>query len=349
MQDRIYTGSGANTEFRSERVSLSTIARFPDTSIAYAELYYHPWVSSNGLYLESAYYDSALADGRVRVGKGRRMTFGITPAYPNRKTSNYGLVTEAVSQDRIQGIQYMYDKGNFNAGLSVHSGYRLGYRSIGDIPGDDIHALGNVVPHLALRDPVSGNGTPGQVSRNFQVSGRVGGKWKGLTAGISGSVADMDARDLANLRTVSSTNQLSPLNPLTGTTPTTPLGASFTDNGMQQLGFDMTWKHPSGFVAQGEYYPCKVSNLNYNVWDVLAGYEWKSGWKVFGRYSKQDMDTPRTDNPLSWDTNQISISVVQPWKKTVWLQYEYEINGEATNTGASVDNNVFFVELFTGF
>ena len=96
MQNRIYAGDGASPEFRSERISVSALAGLPDDSSAYVEVYYQPWASASGLYLESAYYDRPLGKGRLRVGKGRRITFGMTPSYPNRKTSNYGLVAEAL-------------------------------------------------------------------------------------------------------------------------------------------------------------------------------------------------------------------------------------------------------------
>lgn len=357
LQNRFYSAPGSTMEFRSERVSISTIAKFANDSTAYAELYYHPWTASNGLLLESGYYDTGLGSGRVRIGKGRRMTFGITPAYPNRKTSNYGLVGEAVTQDRIQGVQYMLNKGLMNYGFSAHTGYRLGIRNIGDIPGDDVRNPLHLVPHLCLRDPVAGGGnattSPGQLSKNIQFSGRVGAKLKnGLSLGFSGSAADLDPRDLTNLRGDNAnpaTNPLLPNNPFTGKATTTPLGKTFTDNKTNQFGPDFTYKMNNNLTFQGEFYKCKVSDLDYNVWNVMSSYEFSPKWRFIARYSKQDMDIAKTDNALTWDTNQISLSAVQNLTKTSWLQYEYEINGTSTNTGATPKDNVFFVELFTGF
>ena len=363
MQNRVYLADGASAEFRSERISISALAPLPDESNAYVELYYHPWTSSNGLYAESAYYDTGLGAGRVRVGKGRRMTFGITPAYPNRKTSNYGLVSEAFTQDRIQGVQYMIQKGALDAGISVHTAYRLGIRNIGEIPGDDVRNnatagpplhIGHIVPHLSLRDPHSGSGTPvtstapNQLSRHPQFSGRLGGKWKsGLKAGVSYSFAHLDARDRANLNTAGTV--LAPTNPTTGAATPSIGGGAFTGESMRIFGLDAGHKFPCGLVLQGEFYDAKVSNLRYGAWNGLIGYEMKSGWKFFARYAKQDMDIARSANPLTWDTQQVSISLVQPLRKGLWLQYEYEINTEDTDTGLSVPNNIFFVELFTGF
>ena len=358
MQNRVYSGSGLNPQFRSERISISTLATFANNSNAYVEVYYHPWVNTNGLYLESAYYDAPVGDGRIRVGKGRRTTFGMTPAYPNRKTSNYGIVSEAFTQDRIQGIQYMSSKGSVDLGLSVHTGYRLGNRGIGEVPGDAGRNATHSVPHLALRDPHSGGGNPnflgvsGQLSRKLQFSGRLGTNWSGLKAGLSASIGTLDPRDLTNMRTVAGAGGYNPLavaNPLDPSLPIEPLLSTATSRDMNQWGLDVTKLWPCGLVTQGEFYEASASNLDYNAWNVLGGFVWPTGWKLFARYSQQNMHTPRTNNPLTWDVQQISLSLVQPLGKSVWIQYEYELNDENTNTGATVSNNLFFVELFTGF
>ncbi|MBP6964124.1 MAG: hypothetical protein KBC96_06945 [Armatimonadetes bacterium] len=358
MQNRFYMGEGASGEFRSERISISTLATFADTSNAYVELYYHPWVNTNGLYLESAYYDKPIEVGKLRIGKGRRQAFGITPAYPNRKTSNYGIVSEAFTQDRVQGVQYIGSKNNMEAALAVHTAYRLGTRAIGEIPGDTPrNALGvpqHQVPHLALRDPHSGSGNQafsavsGQLSQKLQFSGRIGGTWSGVKAGLSYSYAKLDSRDMANLRDPAADAVLRPSNPITGAA-SAPLLPGATDNTMSQLGFDFMRKWPCGFVLQGEYYDAKVSSLDYDAWNVVLGQEFKNGWKLFARYAQQNMDTPLANNPLTWDVQQVSLSMVQPIAKSVWLQYEYEINNEDALGGGKVDNDLFFIELFSGF
>jgi len=44
------------------------------------------------------------------------------------------------------------------------------------------------------------------------------------------------------------------------------------------------------------------------------------------------------------------LSIVQPLRRGLWLQYEYEINDEKPPAGVGkVQNNLFFVELFSGF
>ncbi|NLC56474.1 MAG: hypothetical protein GX774_06540 [Armatimonadetes bacterium] len=340
MQNRGYLAAGANPTFRAERISVSTQAALPHDSSGYIELYYHPWATASGLYLESAYYDTPLGPGRLRVGKGRRLTFGITPSYGNRRTSNYGVVAEAFTQDRIQGVQYLLQRGALDAGLSVQTAFRLGTRALGEIPGDAAYNAAHAVPHLSLRD------LPGELSSKPQVSARLGGRWgdgpNGLRAGFSGSWGGLDGRDLANLRTSAPTNPLTP-----GGTPAL-LPASTTRAGQWQLGPDFTYRHPSGLLAQGELFFAEVSALGFAGGYLLGGYEAPSGWRFYARYGLQEMHTARTANPLSWDTRQFSLSVVQPLRQGLWLQYEYERNSERTH-GPKVNNDLFFAELFTGF
>lgn len=348
LQNRFYEASGANPEFRIERLDLTAIAALPNDSNATVNVYYHTWAPTNPVYVESAYYDTPFGPGRLRVGKGRRLTFGITPAYPNRRTSNYGLVSEALTQDRIQGAQYVWQNSRWSLGGSLHTAYRLGVRNIGEIPGDDPRSLATptqsafAVPHLTLREA--------PLSQKLQISGRAGmNVVKGLNVGFSGSYASLDNRDLANLKGSGTDVALRPRNPITGVFPTVPLGADFTNQSMAQYGADLTWQLPYGFLTQGELYRSRVSNLDYGVWSALVGWQAPFGWKFYTRYAEQNMDTPRTNNPLSWDTQQWNFSIVQPLRKDLWLQYEAELNNELTDTGAHVKNNIAFVELYVGF
>lgn len=349
VQNRLYDGSGATPLFRTYLASLYASADLPDDSKAYMEVDYQPWAANSGVFLESAYYDTKTGTNRTRIGKGRRLVFGMLPIYANRKTSDYGLVSDAFTRDRIQGVQYYATNGHLDAGISVHEAYRLGTRNLGEIPGDDTRnnattsAIGHVVPHLCLRDISAQN------SNRLQVSGRLGGKWNnGLRAGISGSYAALDPLDIANLKGTGD-NSLRPIDPLNGTFPTDPIGPGFTKKSMYQYGADVEYKSKSGFVAQGEYYGSGVSNLGYFAWDGLIGYEASNGWKFYTRYGTQNMNIVPTNNPLTWDTQEITISIVQPLRKNLWLQYEYNVNLEKTNTGADVPNNVGFVELFASF
>ena len=364
MQNRVYAAPGASAEFRSERISISAIAALANNSNAYVEWYYHPWAyapaggTANGLYLESAYYDTPLGEGRLRIGKGRRMTFGITPSYPNRKTSNYGLIAEGFTQDRMQGVQYMLQKDVLDLGIGIQTAYRMGNRRIGEIPGDNLRNATHQVQHLAFRDNGSGGGSPDEMNSKLGVSARLGGKWKGgFKAGVSYYRGSLDKRDLAELGGAvpagyTLTNLLCPKNPLTGATPG-PLLPGATSKTQNELGLDFSYTCPKGVVLQGEYYKAKISTLKDKGWDLLAGFTPADGWKFFLRYGKQDIGIAPTANPLSWPTKQWSISAVQPLGKALWIQYEYEINSEKPKLEkgypTSVKNNLFFVELFTGF
>jgi hypothetical protein len=342
MQNRFYFAPGATPEFRPERISVSATAELPSNSTAYVEVYYHPWASASGLYLESAYYETQLGPGKIRVGKGRRMTFGITPFHSNRKTSNYGIVSEAFTQDRIQGVQYMVQKGTLDAGIALHTGYRLGVRQIGEIPGDTERNKLYSVQHLCLRDPASGSGTPdSRQNSKLELSMRIGGRWQnGLKAGVSAALGRIDDADLKNLTTSAPTNVLTP-----GGSP--PLLPGATSKTRRVLGFDFTYKHPEGFVAQGELYASKLSSLNYNAWNILVGWEPPVGWRFFARYAQQNMGAAANPaNPLSRDTRQLSLSALQPLRKGLWMQYELELN---TEKPGKVRNNVFFAELFSAF
>ncbi len=351
MQNRFYSAPGSTGQFRSERISISSSAALPNNSNAYVELYYHPWATNqaSGIYLESAYYESPLGEGKIRIGKGRRMTFGITPSYPNRKTSNYGLVGEAMTQDRAQGIQYMYQKGELDFGIMLQTAYRIGVRYAGEVPGDTDRNVTHQVGHLSFRDAGAGGGSPSRYNSKLGVSTRLGGKWKGgLKAGASLYLGKLDDEDLKNLRGDTGFTLLRPRNPLAPSVTVDPLLPGTTDTTQRVWGIDLTYQPPSGFVFTGEYFDAEVSELEYKAWYATVGYVMPKGWKMFARYGRQDMDTPITNNPLTWDTRQLSISLVQPLNKGLWLQYEWERNSENSGNG-NVKNDIFFVELFSGF
>lgn len=338
MLNRVYIAPGSNLQFNSERISLSVLGTLPENRNAYVEWYYHPWAPASGLYQESAYFDTPLGDGRLRVGKGRGITFGMTPSYPNRKTSNYGIVSEAFTQDRVHALQYYYQNGTVDLGIALRTGMRLGTRAIGELSGDTERNKTHTVPHLCFRD------FPDSLSNKLDLTLRVGGKWpNGLNAGVSYLYGTLDARDVTNLTTSGPANPLTP-----GGTPA--LIAPTTNDDRRVLGFDFIYKQPSGFVVQGELYDGKMSTLDFDAWNVALGYEPAGQWKFYVRYAEQNMGATPTANKLSWDTQQTSLSAVQPLGKGLWLQYEYEINNESPAPGEKkVDNDLFFVELFSAF
>jgi len=346
MLNRFYTASGTSAEFRMERVSISTIAALANDSKAYFEMYYQPGLSSlsstaGSIYIESAYFDTPVGEGRLRIGKGRRVTFGITPEWSKRRTTNYGIVSEAFTQSRIQGLQYSLQKDALDLGISLHQGFRLGSRVLGEIAGDPraVHE----VKHLCFKEE-----TGNLMGRKMEIAARLGGKWEGgLKAGVSYSTGRLEDVDLANMTSIVAASTLNTAGGLgTSLVPTTA-----TNKKRNVWGLDFTYEHPSGFLAQGEYYDASVSALDYKAWNALLGYKNPQGWMFFARYSKQDMPASRLSaNEFSWDNKQVSLSIVQPLRKGLWLQWEYEINSEKPPVGIDTKkNNLFFVELFTGF
>ncbi len=339
MQNRVYIPEGSTLQFRAERLALCAKANLPNDSIAYAELQYHPSLSNNAVLVDSTYYETPVGMGRLRVGKGRNFTFGLTPTLGNRKTSNYSPGAESFTQDRIQGAQYLVQKESLDFGVSIHQSLRLGSRPIGDVQAESARAADHTVKHLALRD------TQNDMSQRLAVSARIVGKWNDgrIKGGVSGLFGSIDDRDLVNLTTSSATNPLTP-----GGTPSL-LPASTTSKTRRLLGADLQLKCPSGLLAQGEYYDAKISELGSDAWNVLLGYESADSWKFYARYSRQTFDVAKTANQLSWDLKQITLSAVQPIRKGMWVQYEYEINKEDSDTGIGVKNNIGFVELFVSF
>ena len=337
MQNRGYLAAGANPTFRAERISVSTQAALPHDSSGYIELYYHPWATASGLYQESAYYDTPLGPGRLRVGKGRRLTFGITPSRQPPHQQLRGR-RRGVHPGPDQGVQYCC------------SGARSMPVSACKPPSAWARARWAKSPATPrtcrpCRAPPEPARLPGELSSKPQVS---------LAWAAAGATARTACAPLlwllgrprwprpGNLRTSAPTNPLTP-----GGTPAL-LPASTTRAGQWQLGPDFTYRHPSGLLAQGELFFAEVSALGFAGGYLLGGYEAPSGWRFYARYGLQEMHTARTANPLSWDTRQFSLSVVQPLRQGLWLQYEYERNSERTH-GPKVNNDLFFAELFTGF
>jgi len=345
FQNRVYDLPGDSLFFQEERVSVSAIAHLPKDMTAYTEVYYMPWLAANkdGIYLESAYADMPFLGGHIRVGKGRGLNFGITPSYPNRKTSNYGMVAEEFTQDRIIGAQYYQTVNDTYYGLTVQVNERPGTRTVGD-PGSDanttvIGPASTPVPmsHLADRD------VPGDLDRNLAVVGRISHQWKeGLRLGASAMFSSETAQDLANY--VDPNHTANSLGADTNNLATI-FGQKFTSTKKNRLEADGTYQK-GHLVIQGELFKAEDSSLDRTAWDLLAGWETKS-FRFYTRYGQDNIGVaPLAAYPATWSKKQLTLSAVKPISQTVWLQLEQEFN---TEEKYSVKNNVTFLELFTGF
>ena len=84
----------------------------------------------------------------------------------------------------------------------------------------------------------------------------------------------------------------------------------------------------------------------------MVGYEPtnKNARRLYARYSAINNDQTPTATQITWPVQQLLIGIVQPIGKGVWAELDYEKNTETPGGGAAdVDNDLLFVEFFTGF
>ena len=344
MQNRFYANEGYSARFVSERVSLSAIGNFGDAT-AYIETYIHPWLTDRTdlpaplspgntvsadqfrIYLESAYVDLPFGAGRLRLGKGRQLNFGLTPSYPNRKTSQYGILAETFTQDRITGAQYSYKCSAFDFGATLYSDLQVLTRSIGDFSGANA-APGEVgvVKHFVDKDDpgnpsgaLAGSFRLGITKPNFQIH----------ASGMTGGLTQADANFIASQYGI--------------------LPGVNTDDTHNKYGLDGSIS-VGPYVLQAEAYQGNFSFVKITGYQVLLGYQPKDKQRFYVRWSALNNDQAPTSTNTTWDTQQLTIGFVQPIRKGVWLEINYESNMETPPPGDPCrDNNLLFAELFTGF
>lgn len=337
MLNRFYAPESGSARVVTERVSLSAQGQLGADGKAYIELYFHPWMTDDVLpssanprytleqyrtYLESAYVDLPLGAGRVRFGKGRQLNFGITPSYPNRKTTQYGIVSETFTMPRIVGLQYAQKFGNFDWGATLYQDYRMGNAKIGYFP----NAPSNVfVPHFVNKDDNA------NLSSNLAGSIKLGLSSPCFSWHVSAAKGKLEAEDIAFIAAQY------------------PSGTSDNSDDHTMYGFDMMWS-PSPFVLKGEWYSGDFSFLNITGYSFLVGYEPKDKTRFYVRYETLNNDQPAVGNPYTWDTQQLTFGIVQPIRKGVWVELNYEQNMEDPPVGTpGINNNLLFLEVFTGF
>jgi hypothetical protein len=327
MLNRLYVNPDSSARFVSERVSLSAVGQVGKDGTVYAELYFHPWLPSvtaaeqYRTYLESTYVDLPLWVGRVRVGKGRQLNFGLTPSYPNRKTTQYGIISETFTQDRIVGAQFTFKKDCYDGGVTFYTDTSVGARKIGEFAGVED---AKVVPHLVDKDIPSAN------TGRLAISGKIGVSKPSYQVHISAASGSLD--------------------PASITTINAQLASAFTAKKHNKYGVDATWS--SGpYVVQGEWYQGNFSDLQITGWQGLIGYQPKDKTRFYVRYSALNNDiSPIAAKLATWNVQQLTIGIVQPIRKGVWLELNYEGNMESVPVGASkVKNDLLFLEVFSGF
>jgi hypothetical protein len=347
VQNRFYANPSASTRFVTERVSLSAVAKLADTGLAYVEVYYHPWYTNRVIpsqfvapnpsdpstygtaeeartYLESAYVDLPLGAGRIRLGKGRQLNFGLTPSYPNRKTSQYGILSETFTQDRIVGAQFSMKSGTLDGGCTLFTDQPVWVRKIGDFAG--AVTATDIVQHLADRD------VPGATSGRLAFAARFGVTTPTFQAHVSGCVGGLNRSQL--LPVSDAFNRV----------------ATNTNTDHNKFGVDTIYS-AGRFVAQGEWYTGKFSFVELSGYSVLVGYQPKDKMRAYVRWSAMDSNqSPILAKTASWPVQQLTFGVIQPIAKGIWAELDYEKNMASEPTGsANIDNDLLFLEIFTGF
>ncbi|MCE5314664.1 MAG: hypothetical protein ABFD49_10350 [Armatimonadota bacterium] len=327
MQNRFYAPESGNMRIVAERISISARATVNETSTAYVEIYHHPYITAAEpaeqyrTYVESAYYDMPLGAGRLRFGKGRQLNFGIVPTATNRKTTQYGIVPETFTKDRIVGAQYTRKSGIFDGGISLYTDTSLGTSNIGDYPSVD---AADVVKHYVDKD------IPSNLSGEMAASIRFGISKPCFQAHISGATGQLNETDIATLNGV--------------------YGLASTDDAHNKYGADATYAH-GNFVAQAEYYVGNFSFLKITGYNLLVGYTLPKQQRITLRYNALDNDRAAVAGQTqTYDTQQWILGFVQPIAKNVWAEFQYEKNSADVPAGSpEPSNDLLFVELFTGF
>jgi len=289
----------------------------------------------NIFFLEHAYMDlkGMPLDATLRLGVSRNACFGMVPTYANRKTTNYGIVADMFTRDRIIGIQYLARLSLFELNLGLHNGYELGRRVAGEGPV--------TVPFLADRDMTFASIWRNDMDENKEYSVRIGAKPLGdrLDVGLSGSVSKLSALDMAFL---ANTAKL--------------VAPTETDRTKIRNGLDFMFKPTKHSVLQAEYYAGITSTFTASAFQVLAGYTFTKAGKpyvsVYARYGEVNPDRPADPlNSYTWKLSQTVLSAVWRFTPGAQLQLEYEMNREkdagtdAAGTAVKAVNDVVFLEL----
>jgi hypothetical protein len=339
IQDRFYANPNASAVFAIDRVSISAKADLPNKVKMYVEYYIHPWVTdkvlANGTitgeqsrnYLESGYAEIPTKDGFLRVGKGRMLNFGITPAYGNRKTTSYGTVAETFTQDRVTGIQYCVKDEKLEAGLSITDASHVTNRAIGPY----VVSTTNTVKHIAERDDNA------NLSGKLAIAGKIGWAYDNFKWHLSGSTSKMIAAEATAIA-----GFYAP-----------PITADYVGNGttndrtMNKYGLDATYQKGNLF-ASAEGYRAQYSIVRVDGMCLILGYEPKDKPRYYISYNVLTNNLAPTAVQQTWDTRQAIVGYVYPISKGVWLEANYIRNMEVTGGGAhQVNNDMLFAELFT--
>ncbi len=291
-----------------------------------------------------------------RIGKWYRSAFGIPPKYPNRKISDYSLVAEAFTHDRVTGIEYISSfSGMINFAVSVFNGLRIGDRPFG--PNNPVNPP--KVKIIADREMFGvGPGPLSEVTdndKNKGVSVKLGYQWP---AGVSYSKAyhsngkyfqfdifGTNGNRLTNgdLKTLTDSNKLN-----------IPVDL-FKNRNKYRAGADMR-VILGRFSSDAEFFYGYTGGLEITGFHILGVYKVLPGrFDFLARYAEldthEDFSNHRFDSEAYsalWNKRQIQLSLKTYLAKWAWIQTEYYFNFEGPKGDVKwnkVKNDVFFIEF----
>jgi len=315
---------------RIDRYGFQFTQKIDDEFDWLVETYIHPTEADarSRVYMETANLNWHLKerlpwDFTVRIGKGRNYTYGITPSYSNRHTSDYTLYSEAFTQLRVLGFQTFSNFGNFQIAASLINPYRTS-------TGTPNNPLSRPVPDFPLGKSINipicdRDNDTGAVMRRAAFSGRLGYKTSMINAGGSLYYSENG--------------------------PSETPGGRALENKVSRFGLDGEMKMENGLLLQGQFTIaqspadmnadgiCETA-LDHNGGEILGGYE-KGKYGLYARYGMLTYDDKFQG------LNQIMLSAVFKPVPTIHLRLEALINGEDTDAAKGwreVDNNVLFFE-----
>ncbi len=323
---------------------------------------FYPTEAIGYLYIERAQAEIKLPSvglytHSLRIGKWYRAAFGIPPSYPNRKISDYSLVSEAFTHDRVIGIDYIasYNK-MVNFAVSVYNGLAIGARNFG--PSDPI--IGNNIPIIADREIVSPCWKVMCVTDNDynkEVSMKLGYQWPAGASyraayGGNGKYFQFDVfGTIGNKLTKADKKYLT--DPEKLDIPSTIIH----NNKKFRAGADARLVvGKSSYDA--EFFKGWTGGLQTIGFQVLGVYKLFPGrLDLLARYAELDninvTKTQAKNVPALWNKRQIQLSVKVYLAKWAWIQTEYYFNFEGPTgdvawvhkNNPKTRNDVFFIEM----
>ena len=285
---------------------------------------------------------------KIRLGKWYRASFGIAPGYPNRKISDYSLVAEAFTHDRVTGLEYLTTfKKKLSLNFSVFNGENIGDRNIGTV---DPTGNSQTVTIVADREQL----TTLDTDMNKGVSGKLGfialgdnykkayhGNGNFLSFDVFGEIGNkLSAGDFKKLDGYYGANSVNHGNVnkyragadarlvLGKFSSDTELFKGWTSN-IQTVGFQI--------LGVYKLLPKKV--------DLLARYG------ILNNVNVEHVESL----PATWDKSQIQLSAKYYLATWAWIQAEYDFNFERTIAHSlnpitdfqwnKVKNDKFFIEF----